>query len=108
MRLDSLYLKAAEMAFDDTETRVSRALHDLARAPDANPHPDGSAISVTRTELGSITGASREAVGRVLIRLQQQGAVRAKGRAMVVLKTDAYYPLDATPRSKGVSRGNRQ
>ena len=105
MRLDSLYLKSAEMAFDDTETRVSKALRDLAGAPDAHPHPDGSAISVTRTELGSITGASREAVGRVLIRLQQQGLVRAKGRAMVVLKTDACGTRDATSRSTSVSTG---
>lgn len=105
MRLERSYLKAAEMAFDDTETRVSKTLRDLARAPDAVPHADGSAISVTRTELGSMTGASREAVGRVLMRMQQQGLVRTKGYTMVVLKSEACVHRGAPLRPKGVSEG---
>ncbi len=103
MRLDGLHRKTAEMAFYDTHTRVTSALRDLARAPDAHPHPDGIAISVTRTELGAMTGASREAVGRVLIRMQQQGTLRAKGRAMVVLKAGACGARDVPIRAWGES-----
>lgn len=84
-RLDDLSRKTAAMAFYDTEKRVVSALQQLASSPDAHAHPEGSAISVTRTELGCMTGASREAVGRVLIRLQARGTLRAKGRAIVML-----------------------
>lgn len=86
LRLDGLYRKTAEMAFYDTDRRVTSALRELARGPDAREHPEGRAILVTRTELGAMTGASREAVGRALIRLQKGGVLRAKGRAMVVLE----------------------
>ncbi len=85
LRLDTLYRKTAEMAFYDLETRVTIALRELARGPDALPHPDGSAIAITRTELAAMTGASREMVGRLLIRMQKRGIVRAKGSAMIVL-----------------------
>ena len=85
LRLDDLSRKTAAMAFYDIERRVTIALQQLARSPDAHAHPEGSAISVTRTELGCMTGASREAVGRVLIRLQARGTLRAKGRAIVML-----------------------
>jgi len=96
LRLDGLFRKTAEMAFYDIETRVTSALRELAAAPDAHPHPDGNAISVTRTELGAMTGASREAVGRVLMRLQERGVVRAKGRAMIVLTPHAPAPRETT------------
>ena len=95
MRLDGLYRKTAEMAFYDTDRRVTSALRDLARGPDARPHPEGSAISVTRTELGSMIGASREAVGRALIRLQKTGVLRAKGRAMLVLDAPTAFPRES-------------
>lgn len=85
LRLDDLSRKTAAMAFYDIERRVITALRQLANSPDAHAHPEGSAISVTRTELGCMTGASREAVGRVLIRLQARGTLRAKGRAIVML-----------------------
>ena len=102
-QLGRSYVKAAEMAFDDTETRVSKTLRELARGPDAVHHADGSAISVTRTELGFMTGASRETAGRVLIRLQQQGLLRAKGFTMVVLKSDACTQRDAPVRRNRIS-----
>jgi CRP/FNR family cyclic AMP-dependent transcriptional regulator len=105
LRLDGLYRKSAEMAFYDTHRRVTSALRELARAPDAHPHADGSAISVTRTELGSMTGASREAVGRVLVRLQQQGVVRAKGRAMIVLHPTAGAARDLPSRGVTAAAG---
>ena len=84
-RLDTLQRKTGEMAFCDALARVASALRDLANAPDARPHADGRAISVTRVELAAMTGASREAVGRILMRLEQQGTIRVKGRSMIVL-----------------------
>lgn len=85
LRLDDLSRKTAAMAFYEIERRVVNTLHELATAPDARAHSEGRAISITRTELGYMTGASREAVGRVLARLHQRGVVRAKGQAIVIL-----------------------
>lgn len=85
LQLHGLYSKTAEMAFCDTDRRVTSALRELARGPDARPHPDGRAFSVTRTELGAMVGASREVVGRAVTRLQKAGSLRAKGRAMLML-----------------------
>ena len=102
MRLDTLNRKTAEMAFYDLETRVTIALRELAAGPDARPHPDGSAIAVTRTELAAMTGASREMVGRVVIRMQKRGIVRAKGSAMIVLDNAAPRIIAAPRPSKYV------
>lgn len=89
LRLHKLAGKAAQMAFCETEPRVAHALRELAAAPDARPHGDGSAVLVTRVELASMAGASREVVGRVLKRLQEQGMIRVNGRLIVVLPTEA-------------------
>ena len=95
-RLDTLQRKTGEMAFYDAQARVASALRDLANAPDARPHADGKAICVTRMELASMAAVSREAVGRILVRLEQQGTIRVKGRAMVVLKA-AEFPARNIP-----------
>ena len=84
-QLDVLQRKTAEMAFYDLETRLTTALRYLASGPDAYFHPEGKAIAVTRTELAAMTGASREMVGRLLIRMHKRGIVRAKGSSMIVL-----------------------
>ena len=44
-----------------------------------------------------MTGASREMVGRLLIRMQKRGIVRAKGSAMIVLDNTAPR-ITAVPR----------
>ena len=85
LRLDDLSRKTAAMAFYEIERRVVNTLHELATAPDARAHAEGKTICITRTELGYMTGASREAVGRVLSRLHARGVVRAKGQTIVIL-----------------------
>lgn len=97
-RLDRQEKKAGEMAFCDAQARVLSALHYLAGAPDAKRQADGFAISVTRVELASMSAVSREAVGRILTRLDQQGIISVKGRAMVLpTARDASQAITARP-----------
>lgn len=102
-QLDVLQRKTGEMAFCDLETRLTIALRDLASGPDAHFHPEGRAIAVTRTELAAMTGASREMVGRLLIRLHKRGIVRAKGSAMIVLDNTAPRVVSVPRPSEYVS-----
>ncbi len=53
-------------------------------------HPGGIQIKITRQEIGSIVGCSREMVGRVLKTLEDQGPVSVKGKTMVVFGTRWY------------------
>jgi CRP/FNR family transcriptional regulator, cyclic AMP receptor protein len=84
-RLDRQEKKAGEMAFCDATARVHSALLDLVSAPDAQRRPDGFAISITRVELAAMSAVSREAVGRILMRLQERGVLRVKNRTVVML-----------------------
>lgn len=95
LRLDDLSRKTAAMAFYEIERRVVTTLHELATAPDAAIHSEGKSIRITRTELGYMTGASREAVGRVLFRLHERGVVRAKGQTIVVLNSSCQRRIPA-------------
>src|SRR3569623_834453 len=74
----------SRLAFMDVAGRVARTLLDLAKEPDAMPHPAGMQIRLTRQELGRIVGCSREMVGRVLKNLEQQNLISAKGKTIVV------------------------
>jgi CRP/FNR family cyclic AMP-dependent transcriptional regulator len=76
--------KVSELAFTDVAGRVARALLELCRQPDAMAHADGTQIRTTRQELSRIVGCSRETVGRVLKRLNQQGLIEVHGRTIVV------------------------
>ena len=105
VRLDTLQRKTGEMAFCDALARVASALGDLASAPDARPHADGKAICVTRMELASMAAVSREAVGRILVRLERQGTIRVKGRAMVVLRAPGRPAQDIPMRPTRVYAG---
>lgn len=93
-RLDRQERKAGQMAFCDAPNRVHNALLELASAPDAQRKSDGYGISVTRVELASMAAVSREAVGRILMRLQRQGLIRVKGRAMVVVTNPGSTPQE--------------
>jgi len=79
--------KASRLAFLDVGSRIIRALHDLCQEPDAMSHPEGMQIRVSRQELARIVGCSREMAGRVLKQLQEQGALHARGKTIVVYGT---------------------
>ncbi len=83
-RLRNTSRKVVDLVFLDVAGRVARALLDLCREPDAMTHPDGMQIKITRLEIGSIVGCSREMAGRVLKELEEQGLISAKGKTIIV------------------------
>ena len=83
-RLRKTSRKVADLAFLDVAGRVARTLLDLCHEPDAMTHPDGMQIKITRLEIGTIVGCSREMAGRVLKELEEQGLISVKGKTIVV------------------------
>lgn len=79
--------KAGRLAFLDVTDRITRTLHDLAREPEAMSHPQGTQLRVSRQELARLVGCSREMAGRVLKKLQADGALHARGKTVVVYGT---------------------
>lgn len=84
--------KASRLAFLDVTDRIVRALHDLAKEPDAMSHPDGTQLRVSRQELSRLVGCSREMAGRVLKVLEEQGLVSASGKTIVVFNARRQPP----------------
>lgn len=87
LRLLESSRKVRGFAFLDASGRITDALHDLAKQPDAMTHPDGMQIRVTRQEIGRIVGCSREMAGRVLKSLEEKGLIHIKGKTIVVYGT---------------------
>ncbi len=83
-RLRKTSRRVIDLAFTDVKGRVARTLLDLCKEPDAMTHPDGMQIRVTRQELGSIAGCSREMVSRVLKSLEEEGLISVSGKTMVI------------------------
>ncbi len=79
--------KAGRLAFLDVTDRIIRALHDLAREPEAMSHPDGTQLRVSRQELSRLVGCSREMAGRVLKKLEADGKLHARGKTVVLYGT---------------------
>ncbi len=76
--------KVGELAHLDVECRIASALLSLTKESTAMTHPQGMQIRVTRSELGRISGCSREMAGRVLNRLIERGLIEASGKTMVI------------------------
>ncbi len=79
--------KVGHLAFLDVTGRISKALLDLCKQPEAMTHPDGMQIRITRQEIGRIVGCSREMAGRVLKNLEDGGLIWVKGKTIVVYGT---------------------
>ena len=86
-RLLNTSRKAGRLAFLDVTDRIVRALHDLAREPEAMSHPQGTQLRVSRQELSRLVGCSREMAGRVLKKLQIDGKLHARGKTVVLFGT---------------------
>lgn len=84
-RLRDTSRRLSDLAFLDVAGRVAHALMNLASLPEARHHPRGTQVSISRQELARIVGCSREMAGRVLKRLEEDGAVITKGRAVVIM-----------------------
>ncbi len=83
-RLLSTNRRLGQLAFMDVAGRVARTLLDLCAGPDAQPHPDGTELRLSRQEIARLVGCSREMAGRVLKSLAEQGLVTVDGRRIVV------------------------
>ena len=84
-RLRDTSRRLSDLAFLDVAGRVAHELLNLSKLPDARKHPRGIQVSISRQELARIVGCSREMAGRVLKRLEEDGAVMSQGRSVVVL-----------------------
>ena len=84
LRVRDTSRKLGDLAFKDVAGRIARALLDLCEQPDAEKRRDGTAIDITRQELGRIVGCSREMASRVLRSMEERGNVTVEGRTVVV------------------------
>lgn len=76
---------ASGLVLADVETRLYRALVDLARG-EGEQTPEGTVIarSPTQQELGNGIGACRETVSRIIAELSRQGMVALRGRRLTL------------------------
>jgi CRP/FNR family transcriptional regulator, cyclic AMP receptor protein len=85
-RLIKTSRRIREMAFLDIQGRILEVLRDLARQPDAEKTPLGIKIKITRLEICTFVGSSRETAGRSVRNLVEEGLISTDGgRAIVVL-----------------------
>ncbi len=83
-RLRETSQRVANLAFLDVAGRIAHTLQELARKPDAEPHPNGRVVRISRMELARHVGCSREMAGRALKKLHDDGAVRPQGRHILI------------------------
>jgi CRP/FNR family cyclic AMP-dependent transcriptional regulator len=84
-RLMKTERKVGDLALLDVTGRIARVLLDLTQDPDANLHPQGIRVKVTRTEMARLTGCSREMAGRCLRELEERKLIISEGRSVIVL-----------------------
>jgi len=84
LRIRDTSRKLGDLAFRDVAGRIARALLDLCEQPDARQVPGGTAINITRQELGRIVGCSREMASRVLRNMEERGVVSVDGKTVTV------------------------
>jgi CRP/FNR family cyclic AMP-dependent transcriptional regulator len=68
----------------DVTGRIARTLIELCENVEAMTHPDGIQINISRIELSSIVGCSREFTGKVLKKLENDGMISVQGMNIVV------------------------
>lgn len=93
-RLRDTNRRLSDLAFVDVAGRIAHALLGLTRSPEAKPGPKGITVRISRQELARLVGCSREMAGRVLKRLEEDGAVKSQGRSvLMVFKPDQTLAL---------------
>ena len=73
-----------DLVFLDVTGRVENALQYLADSPAAITHPSGMQVRITRQEIGSLVGCSREMVGRAIKELSAAEKISVDGKNIVV------------------------
>jgi CRP/FNR family cyclic AMP-dependent transcriptional regulator len=88
-RLRDTSRRLGDLAFLDVAGRIARALLDLCGKPGAAPNARGTVVRISRQELARNVGCSREMAGRVLKKLEEDGALSSKGRSILVYNVKA-------------------
>ena len=76
--------RANGLALLDLRSRVRRALVELCAEPGAVALPGATEINVLRQDLAKRVGCSREAAGRIVQKLEEEGLVTCKGRRIII------------------------
>jgi len=79
--------KVFNMSSQDVLGRISHTLEDLCSDPNALPHPLGTKLNITRSELGRMAGCSREMASKTLKVLKERGIIGSEGRSIIVLNS---------------------
>ena len=87
VRVRNTSRKVSDLAFTDVAGRVARVLLDLTSQPEAEPHPNGTRLTVSRQELSRLAGCSREMVSRVIRVLEERSIIAIQGRSLIVIET---------------------
>ncbi len=92
LRIRDTSRKLGDLAFLDVAGRIARALLELCEQPDAKKVPSGTAVRITRQELGRIVGCSREMASRVLRSMEDRGMVDIDGKTVTILHHSDMLP----------------
>lgn len=89
MELESAVERVRSLALDDTYTKVTRLISYLSKSHGVvNGDVVELDVSLTRAELGSLIGTSRETVSRILNNLSKEGILDIDGRHIKILKRE--------------------
>jgi CRP/FNR family cyclic AMP-dependent transcriptional regulator len=83
-RLRETSRRLRDLTFLDVATRLTHALYELTRQPDAKKTSRGTLVRISRKELSGIVGCSREMSGRVLKKLEEDGLITFQGHRIIV------------------------
>ncbi len=86
-----LQKKILDTAFLGVYDRIFNALKYIATQPDAMSHPLGTQIKITRQNLSSMIGCSREMAGRRLKELEEDGLISVTGKTIVIFGVRPQY-----------------
>ena len=99
-RLRDTSRRLGDLAFLDVAGRIAQALRNLSQMPDAHHGPRGTLVRISRQELARNVGCSREMAGRVLKRLEEDGAISCNGRTILI-----YEPARTTLHQAHIGAG---
>lgn len=83
-RLRDTTRRLGDLAFLDVAGRMAHTLLELVKSQEAQAHPRGTLIRISRQELARLVGCSREMAGRVLKKLEEDGIVQSHGRSILI------------------------
>lgn len=87
--LENAVERVKNLALDDTFTKVTRLISYLSKSHGIESEDTLELdIELTRAELGSLIGTSRETVSRILNQLDKEGVLDVSGKHIKVLKRE--------------------